>query len=138
MVRIKNESIKEVVIALNSTCNSLMQRADRAIKADTQLNVTQLLIINAILHSECISQQDLAQMLSISQPAISKQLNSLIAKDLATEVKSSKRSWTIQLTKQGEKEFHKAFSVYDTTCNDYFRALGDQGLQQLLSLLKKL
>jgi DNA-binding MarR family transcriptional regulator len=129
--------IKELVVGLEKLTLKINSEADNLIRKETELTLTQLLILQVIIQDQSFAQEKIARMLKISQPAVSKQLNKLIEKSLVKEVKRDRRSWKVELTKTGQKEFLKAFEIYDGFCRQVFSEFSNEEKDTLQKLLNK-
>jgi DNA-binding MarR family transcriptional regulator len=97
-----------------------------------------MLILQAVTHPSIPSQQEIANILRISQPAVSKQLSKLIEMGMGEGVKIDNRTWQLKLSNNGKQELESAFTAYDNFCNQVFSALSKTDKQLLNKSLLKL
>ncbi|GAB4148639.1 MAG: hypothetical protein OHK0017_11540 [Patescibacteria group bacterium] len=126
--------VKDLVIGLHKLNSHLFQEAERVVRESSQLTLTQMLILQAS-EGDCQGQDEVAQVLRISQPAVSKQLLKLIQLNIIEPVVTSRRSWKVKLTAVGQSELTKAFKAYDDYCKLYFNKLDQTQKKQLNQIL---
>ncbi len=138
MPKIIDFRIKNIIIGIESVRLKITNTSDKKIRKKTRLNLTQVLIIQASIFGNCVSQAEISKMLQLSQPAVSKQLKILIESKMVIEEPLDRRSWQISLTKLGEKEFQTAFKIYDQECNNFLKKLSNEEINSLNKLINKL
>ena len=132
------EYLPEIIITNHQLVNGMFSEADRLIKKKTELTLTQLLILQSSKSDECESQEEIAGILGVSQPAISKQITQLIDKKLVTEIQKDRRSFTISMTSKGKAEFKKAMDIYHSYNQKIFSSINQQEIIEFVRVLQKL
>ncbi len=126
---------KRFAYYLHTTVNLLDAVADRSLKAQTSMSLSQFLVLLAIHDARgATSQQMLAKHLAINKAAISRHGATLEHRGLLvrSRVDGSGRKYTLSLTSKGEEALADARVVLEATMSEHYLAPGDPGAQATL------
>ena len=119
-------TVKQVVLVLHRLVRDLDRAGDRILRAELGLSYSRALLLVALDLEGPMSQQELADWLSTSGPAVTGLLRALSADDLVlvSEDQRNRRRNVVQLTADGRRIVRAARRLLDRRFDDLLHTSG--------------
>jgi DNA-binding MarR family transcriptional regulator len=136
----KLNSTPDITSNIKALVNHFDKTADRTLRANLELTYSQFQIMNTVFQLQKTSQVNVADMLQLTQAAISKQLGSLVSKGFLIKKvrKNNKREHMLKLTKFGQETLLKAQKYMETETANVFDVLKLEERQFLANIINKI
>lgn len=131
---------RKVLHQLHSLIKAIDGAGDQILHNEMGLGFSQFKILSAIKDMPQSSQSRIAVYLSLTPPAISRHIESLLKKGLVTRSVNPKnrREHLLGLTTTGKNILKKSWVLFDTRFNSVIQVLDDSEQKQLIAMLDKL
>lgn len=132
-------SSQDITYNLHKTVFLLDKLTDTVLQEELAITFSQFKIIMAIDHST-VSQREIASYWDMTEAAVSRQVDLLVQKKLATrkENPENRREHVLELTKEGKKLYEKGLDVIRKNHNEIFAVLDEREKKVLSEGLHKL
>jgi len=117
-----------------------MEKFDRSSIARTDLNISDFLILEALLHKGPLCINNIGQKVLLTSGSMTAAANRLENRRLVKRIKnpSDGRSFYLHLTKEGRKFITKAYEKHSQNLEKVAVVLNEKERQELVKLLKKI
>lgn len=138
----QGEFNQELALYLHKVVLMIDRTADRALRQNVNISLSQFIILNNIYQSgkNDLSQQNIADYLGIDKAALSRHVANLLNQKLTFRAynSGSKREYTLSLTEDGEKVLIHAKHIMRKEMTPHFLAAGKMGMKMMLKTLKSI
>jgi len=120
--------------------------ADRVLQINSDITLSQFLILTAVKHKAGISQERIAKFLELTQAAVSRQIEVLRKKKLILreENPQNRREHILSITKNGESKLKKSSKIIMSKFNYLYKVLNrdekiafNKSLDKIFEVLSK-
>jgi DNA-binding MarR family transcriptional regulator len=136
----QTENNRKVLHQLHNLARAIDNAGDQLLRSDLGLGFSQFKIMSLLKEYPYSSQKTIARSLNLTPPAVSRHVESLLAKGLiATRVNpSNKREHFLSLTQRGKETLIKIQALFDVTFADVVQILTPPEQKLLVTMLDKL
>ncbi len=131
---------RKVLNQLHSLIKAIDNRGAQILQQEMGIGFSQFKILSTLSKQTNVSQAALAECLSISPPAISRQVELMLGKALIDSYKNPKnrRQHMLSLTPLGANTLKQAWDILDVRFGDVVAVLDQDEQKQLVATLDKL